>query len=166
MKKFLLLLFFPTLFFSCESLYYAAIENKSGDKIILEFTFLPQTGRDRNQLGWRYISIENLDTKENITDNYTTDFTKNVKGSMSMIIELENNQSLEISNGINTSFAFYILKSLKVTFSDGGEIFAKNSAVVNLFNIIEEPGYTTRRSVFRIEQSSGKEQYNSMNLPE
>jgi len=163
MKNFLLLLFFPTSFFSCESLYCASIENKSGDKIILEFNFFPQTGRDKNQLGWSYMSIENLDNKENITDNYTTDFTKNATDSMSMIIELENNQSLEMSNGMNTSFAFYILKSLKVTFSDGGSIFAKNLAIVNLFNIIEEPGYTTRKSIFRIEQSFGREQYNSMN---
>ena len=166
MKNFLLLLFFSTLFFSCESIHYAAIENKSGDKIILEFIFLPQVGRDKNQLGWRNIEVINLETKESITDNYSTDFTKNAKDSMSMIIELENNQSLEMSNGMNTSFAFYILKSLTVTFSDGGKIFAENSAVVNLFNIIEEPGYTTRKSILRIEQSSEKEQYNSINHPE
>ena len=166
MKKILLLLFFSTLFFSCESLYYASIENKSGDKIILEFIFIPQTGRDKNQLGWENIEIINLDTKESITDNYLTDFTKNAKDSMSMRIELENNQSLEMSNGMNRRFAFYALKSLTVTFSDGGKIFAENSAVVNLFNIIEEPGYTTRKSVFRIEQSSEKGQYNSMNHPE
>ncbi len=165
MNKFLLLLLFPILLFSCEGIHYAAIENKSGDKIILEFIFFAQEGRYKNQLGWKTMEIINIDTEERITDNYLTDFSKNAKDSISMIIELENNQSFEMSNGINTSFAFYIIKSLTVTFPDGGEIFAKNSAVVNLFRM-EEPGYTTRKSVFRIEQSFGKQQYNSINYPE
>lgn len=162
MKKILFFLLIPFLFFSCESLQYATIENKSGDKIIIELLFHPSIGRDEDRLGWRNMIIKDMETNEDVTDNYSTDFTKNTKDSMTMIIELENNQSLEMSNGMNTSFAFFYLKSLKVTFSDGGEIFAKNSAIVNLFNIKEKPGYTIKKSIFRIEQSFEKRSYNSI----